>query len=41
LIATPPHFERWKKEAGESSLENGDGFVLVLFYVDEIKNVTK
>ncbi len=35
-----PHFEGCK-EAGESSLEGDDGFVLGLLYVDEIKNVAK
>jgi hypothetical protein len=35
-----PHFEGCK-EAGESSLGSDDGFVLGLFDVDEIKNVTK
>ncbi len=35
-----PHFEGGK-EAGESSLEGDDGFVLGLLYVDEIENVAK
>ncbi len=35
-----PHFEGYK-EAGESSLEGDDRFVLGLLYVDEIKNVAK
>ena len=35
-----PHFEGCK-EAGESSLEGDDGFVLGLLYVDEIENVAK
>jgi hypothetical protein len=36
----PPQFEGCN-EAGESSLEGDDGFVLGLLYVDEIKNVAK